>query len=167
MFVLFYFQYSVYDPETLDIDSLTFGDHYRNAHCILLVYDVTDLASLHYLNYEMEKIEKNQYTPHAKYVLVCNKVDKKASKHVPLEKQRQFLEESKLRSKLDYIVQLSAKTNEGIVDFFKEDLPELLTLPSSESKHKGFDKLLDNSFGDSVDSNGKKRKKKRKGCAQS
>ena len=148
---------------------MTFGDHYRNAHCILLVYDVTDLASLHYLNYEIEKIEKNQYTPYAKFVLICNKMDIKPSKHVPFEKQKQFIEESKLSSKLDFIVQLSAKTNDGIMEFFKEDLPELLTLPTSENKqHKGFEKLVDNDLaGDSVDSNGKKRKKKKLGCAQS
>ena len=55
------------------------------------------------------------------------------------------------------------------MEFFKEDLPELLTLPASENKqHKGFEKLVDNDLaGDSVDSNGKKRKKKKLGCAQS
>lgn len=113
----------------------------------------------------MEKIEKNQYTPYAKYVLVCNKVDKKSSKQVPLEKQKQFIEESKLLPKLDYIVQLSAKSNDGIIEFFKEALPNILSLPSSETNHKSLEDLVDGNLND-TDPNRKKHKKKNR-CAQS
>ncbi|XP_066913895.1 ras-related protein Rab-18-like [Clytia hemisphaerica] len=165
-------EYSISDPESIDIDSLTFGDHYRNAHCVVLIYDVTDFSSLDYLSYEMEKIEKNNYTPYAKYVLLRNKIDKKSSKHIPLAKQKEFFANSKLRLKIDHVVETSAKTNEGILEFFKEELPELLVLPSSESKVKAFDRLVSDSqqgldATDSSPGGRKKKKKKRINCATS
>ena len=124
------------------------------------------------MSYEIEKIDKNNYTPYAKYVLLRNKIDKKSSKHIPLVKQKEYFENSKLRTKIDHVVETSAKTNEGIIEFFKEELPELLALPSSESKVKAFDRLVNASQQglDATDSSpgGRKKKKKKKiSCAQS
>lgn len=135
---------------------MTLGDHYRNAHCIVLIYDITEFKSLEYVNYEIEKIEKNQYAPHAKFVLMQNKVDKKLSKHIPYRKQKEYIGNSKLHNKVDMLVQASAKTNEGLEDFFKVDLPELLTIPNGSKP--SFESYLENSieFPDGP----KKRKKK-------
>lgn len=151
------FQYSVWDSNVDETDTLTLGDHYRNAHCIVLIYDVTEFKSLEYLNYEIEKIDKNQYAPHAKFVLIQNKLDKKLTKHIPYRKQKEYIGSSKLRSKVDLLVQASAKTNEGIEEFFKIDLPELLILPNENNK-PAFESYLENST-DVTDAVKKKKKK--------
>jgi len=141
------------------------GDHYRNAHCVVLIYDITDFGSLEYLNYEIEKIEKNQYTPHAKFVLVRNKIDMKLSKQITEKSQKEYIFNSRLQSKINLAVQMSAKTNEGVHDFFKNDLPQLLALPSGDNP-KVFESFLDDSV-DEVDTIGKKRRKKKLSCTPS
>lgn len=142
-------EYSIWD--TPDCDALSLGDHFRNAHCIILVYDASDFESLEYLEYELANLEKCHYASDAKFILVQNKIDKKPSKHVSINKQRDFIAKSRLRSKVDLFCKTSAKLNEGITELFKVHLKQVLAMPTEEVAS------LECDFNDKVD--GQKKKK--------
>lgn len=158
---------------------MTLGDHYRGAHCILLVYDLTDFTSLEYLEYEIKKIEKYKYSPHCKYILVQNKIDRPENLHITYEKHKDFITNTKfLQHKVIHAVEVSAKTNYGVLEFFHNEIPKLLQIStedtdsaesSSQSTDSFFQRYLSNSNADlTKDEKEKKKKKKRKrkGCPQ-
>ena len=95
---------------------------------MILIYDASSLDSLQYLQFEIENIEKNQHAPHAKYILVRNKIDINPSKCVSIDIQNSFISSSCLSSKVHLFHQTSAKTNEGVSEL-KSKLRTLLQLP--------------------------------------
>lgn len=154
-------EYSIWDTNGFEErDTSTMGDHYRNAHCIIFVYDTSDFTSLEYLEYELESIEKNQYAPNTKFILIQNKIDIKPAKLIPYEQQKEFISNSKLRNKIDLFWQTSAKTSEGIKELFDGELQELLTIPDREEKQlTAFDRFIAESTENVAKIKGKKKRK--------
>ena len=149
-------------------NSLTLGDHYQNAHCILLVFDSSDMKSLKYLEDELEMIQRKQYSPYSKFILIQNKTDLPEDQQMTFDEQKNYIQDTNfIKQKVDFFCKTSAKSNQGIDELFHEAIPEQLILPEDEldtpvenGNGNPFDEFLD--FKDGK----KKKKKRRKRCKQ-
>ena len=91
--------------------------YYLNSKAIILMYDVTDLISLHYLSCWLE--ESRRYCDNAKLFLVGNKIDCTASEvEVSPRTAQNFAETYKIKS--NHLFQISVKTGKGISAFLSE-----------------------------------------------
>ena len=89
---------------------------YRTASAIIEVYDVTDNESFLYVRHDAENIERLNYAPGSRFVLVGNKVDKDLTDDsVSEDFARSFIANYRT-VKFDDFVLTSAKTGQGVAD---------------------------------------------------
>ncbi|XP_057291211.1 uncharacterized protein LOC130613873 [Hydractinia symbiolongicarpus] len=109
-------------------NSLSLGSYFKNAACIVAVYDVTDLDSLFYLDREFTNITQRAYCDSAKYIIFRNKSDMPPGR-VRVEKEREtdFLSSTvEFKEHIYDIVETSGLMDSGIKDFFLRGLIEVL-----------------------------------------
>ena len=96
-------------------NSLT-DNYYRGARAILEVYDVTDSESFLYVAKDAENIERCNYAPDSRFILVGNKIDKRSTdESVSEEKARNFIANFR-KVRFDEFIQTSARTGEGVTE---------------------------------------------------
>ena len=110
--------------------SMTLGNYYRGCNCIVFVYDVTDIETLHYITREFEAIHEQQIVPtdDVKFVVVCNKVDTPPDRvQVTREMVVQHLDShEELRRCTANLPEMSGRTGAGVNEFFRRDLKWIL-----------------------------------------
>ena len=119
-------------------------NYYRNADVAVLLYSVTDTATLHYLYQWLKDTEL--HAPKALKVIIGNKIDRE---DVEVEEGvvRAFAESNKIK----LVYRISCKTNEGISNMISElaeethrhvshglnDSDDIVNLSQSSNKEDG------------------------------
>lgn len=96
--------------------SLTKSNYYRGAHVIVMVYDMTDTESLHYLDNEMKALQENVWIDEAtRLILVRNKTDMTSHVAVSKEYENDFIENRRTEclKNLVHVIETSTKTSHG------------------------------------------------------
>ena len=106
--------------------SLTLGNHYRGCSCIVFVYDVTDMETLHYITKEFESIQQRGHCDtNIKLAVLRNKIDQ--VEQVSKEMEISHLDSNEeLKSRICCIAETSGETGSGVDDFFRRKLMHLL-----------------------------------------
>lgn len=100
-------------------NSLTLGDHYQNAHCILLVFDSSDMKSLKYLEDELEMIQRKQYSPYSKFILIQNKTDLPEDQQMTFDEQKNYIQDTNfIKQKVDFFVRHQLNPTKELMNFF-------------------------------------------------
>lgn len=86
--------------------------YYRNAHCAVVVYDITQSASLEKARTWIRELQR-QADPSIVIALCGNKIDLSARRQVTQEEAKKYAEEEGLMWG-----ETSAKTGEGVADIF-------------------------------------------------
>ena len=86
--------------------------YYRNANCAVVVYDITQLASLEKARTWIRELQR-QADPSIVIALCGNKSDLAARRQVTQEEAQKYAEEEGLRWG-----ETSAKTGEGVAEIF-------------------------------------------------
>lgn len=86
--------------------------YYRNAHCAVVVYDITQTASLEKARTWIRELQR-QADPSIVIALCGNKTDLDARRQVSQEEARKYAEEEGLMWG-----EASAKNGEGVADIF-------------------------------------------------
>ena len=86
--------------------------YYRNANCAVVVYDITQTASLEKARNWIRELQR-QADPSIVIALCGNKLDLAARRQVTQEEAQKYAEEEGLMW-----VETSAKTGEGVTDIF-------------------------------------------------
>lgn len=97
--------------------------YYRNANCAVVVYDITQTASLEKARTWIRELQR-QADPNIIIALCGNKSDLSARRQVTQEEAQKYAEEEGLMWG-----ETSAKTGEGVADIFNS-IGRLLPLPS-------------------------------------
>ena len=125
--------------------------YYRSAHCLVFVYDVTDRASLHYMDDEYKLITSLCYCTSAKIVILRNKIDEHhMNRQVSIEDEHAFLLSHDIGKAVIVVCETSAKENIGIKNFFYNVLVEILQKEVPTKK-------ADTPFNDFLGNDGKKK----------
>jgi len=99
--------------------------YYRNAHCAVVVYDITQSASLDKARTWIRELQR-QADPSIVILLCGNKTDLEARRQVTKEEAQKYAEEEGLMW-----AEASAKTGEGVTDIFTSIAKKLpLTAPA-------------------------------------
>ena len=107
----------IWDTAGLEKTGRLTNNYYLNSKAIILMYDVTDSTSLHYLGFWLK--DSQRYCANAKLFLVGNKIDRSESEvEVQSEAVQNFAEEYKIKS--DHLFQISVKTGKGFSAFLSE-----------------------------------------------
>lgn len=88
--------------------------YYRNANCAVVVYDITQTASLEKARTWIRELQR-QADPSIVIALCGNKVDLTARRQVSQEEAKKYADEEGLMW-----TETSAKTGEGVTEIFKE-----------------------------------------------
>lgn len=88
--------------------------YYRNAHCAVVVYDITQSASLEKARTWIRELQR-QADPSIVIALCGNKSDLAARRQVSQEEAKKYADEEGLMW-----TETSAKTGEGVVEIFTE-----------------------------------------------
>lgn len=109
--------------------SITMTDYYRNCDCVIFVYDITSLETLHYVKKELKMIqEKELCSTDAKFVLLRNKIDvDNESISVTEADESRYLRDQNMIACFCMTAEVSALKNIGISEFFSRDLFNVLT----------------------------------------
>ncbi|KAF9531821.1 GTP-binding protein RAB5 [Crepidotus variabilis] len=100
--------------------------YYRNANCAVVVYDITQSASLEKARTWIRELQR-QADPSIVIALCGNKLDLAARRQVSQEEAKKYAEEEGLMW-----TETSAKTGEGVTEIFTEIAKKLpLTAPSA------------------------------------
>jgi len=102
--------------------------YYRNAHCAVVVYDITQTASLEKARSWVRELQR-QADPSIIIALCGNKTDLAARRQVTQEEAQKYAEEEGLMW-----MEASAKTGEGVQDVFMAIAKKLpLTQPQAKT----------------------------------
>lgn len=94
--------------------------YYKEAHGVILVYDITDKDSFGALKYWLDDLELHGNKLEQR-VIVGNKIDREADREVSSSEARRFAGERKLE-----LIECSAKTGQGIAEVFSVLLEKIL-----------------------------------------
>ena len=100
--------------------------YYRNANCAVVVYDITQAASLEKARNWIRELQR-QADPSIVIALCGNKADLAAQRQVSQEEAQKYADEESLMW-----TETSAKTGEGVADIFTAIGTHLACLPALE-----------------------------------
>ena len=100
--------------------------YYRNANCAVVVYDITQAASLEKARNWIRELQR-QADPSIVIALCGNKADLAARRQVSQEEAQKYADEESLMW-----TETSAKTGEGVADIFTAIGTHLACLPALE-----------------------------------
>ena len=94
--------------------------YYKEAHGVILVYDITDKDSFSTLTYWLDDLELHGNKMEER-IIIGNKIDKEIDRIVSSSKAKRFAVERKLE-----LIECSAKTGQGIPDAFNSLIDKIL-----------------------------------------
>lgn len=125
-------QLSLHDTAGAERFRALTGNFYRNAHCVILVYDVTDRVTFAALDSWLDEVE--QYSGHSEHVVIVvgNKVDLAAEREVTRAEGATFA-----RLHRTMFIETSALTSECVEQAFEELVRKALDTPGLWRKQEG------------------------------